>query len=71
MQHGANGRTTMTSLKRARQIVNKTEEITRIKRAANKAYRRRTKQQLAQAQDFDDADFSMNPREYDTAWHAC
>lgn len=70
MQHGSNGRTTSTSLRQARQIVNKTEEITRIKRAANKAYRRRTKQQLAQAQDFDDADFSMNPREYDTAWHA-
>ena len=70
MQHGSNGRTTMTSLKQARQVVNGNEEITQIKRAANKAYRRRTKQQLAQVQDFDESDFNMNPREYDTAWKA-
>lgn len=60
----------MTSLKRARQIVNTTDSITDIKRAANKAFRQRVKQKLARAVDYDDVDFTMNPAEYDTAWKA-
>lgn len=70
MQHGSNGRTTMTSLKRARRAVGGSPAITEIKRTANKTFRHRVKQKLAHTVDYDEVDFTMNPTEYDTVWKA-
>lgn len=69
MEHGSDSRTVMTSLRRARQVLASTENLGAIKTETKRAYRRRAKQELKKS-DPEEADYGMNPREFDTAWRA-
>lgn len=70
MAHGSSARTTMTSLRKARQTLKSSSHVRDIKLATKRAYRRRMKQVLATTEDFDDVDFGMECSEFDTAWAA-